>query len=60
MSEFFGEGFYGKTVGLYLWIDKLGKYVTLGWYSKELVGVIPGTEQVPPAQVLNVYMKEKK
>lgn len=60
VSEYFGTGFYGKAVGLYLWINELGKYATLGWYSKELVGAIPGTEQLPPARVLNIYMKEKK
>lgn len=59
MDEFFGTGFYGKAVGLYLWINELEEYVTLGWVSNEKVG-IPGTEQVPPAQVLNIYMKEKK
>lgn len=60
MSEYFGTGFYGKAVALYLWINELSKYATLGWYSKELVGAIPGTEQVLPARVLNIYMKEKK
>jgi hypothetical protein len=56
--EFFGEGFFGKAVGLYLWIESIGKYATLSWRSNELETT--GWEQVPPAQVLNIYMKEKK
>jgi len=58
MSEYYGTGFYGKIVGLYLWINELGTYVTLGWRSRELETT--GYEQVPPARVLNIYMKEKK
>jgi hypothetical protein len=58
VSEFLGEGFFGKAVGLYLWIESIGKYATFGWRSNELETT--GWEQVPPAQVLNIYMKEKK
>lgn len=57
MAEFFGTGFYGKGVGLYLWINELDKYATFGWRSNELETT--GWEQVPPAQVLEIYMKEK-
>lgn len=58
--EFFGEGLYGKAVSLYLWINGLDTYATLSWGSKELVAYATGWEQVPSAQVINIYVKAKK
>lgn len=58
--DFLSGDYPGEMIWLCLWIDSpVSSYVTLAWCSRDMIGA-SGTEGVPPAQQLSIYMKEKK
>ena len=58
--DFLSGDYPGEMIWVCLWIDSpVSSYVTLAWCSRDMIGA-SGTEGVPPAQQLIIYMKEKK